>query len=208
MSKPIQFAILILFSSCFAFLSNYLLISDNLYYNSLGEQLSYNQIERLLQQGKKWEWLSYVLLPVITLIKLLLVTSCLSIGIFFANNKFSFKSAFGVALEAEFVFLIPIVLKILWFVFFQKEYVLKDIQLFYPLSALNFFDATYVESWLIYPLQLLNVFELLYWLVLARGIQKLTQKDFTPSFEVVMASYGAGLVLWIAIVMFVTVSYS
>ena len=208
MPKPILFLLLIAVQCLFVFLSNYLLVSDDLYYSSLGEQLSYERIEEMLAQGRKYEWLGYVILPVITLLKLSLVGSCLSIGVFFATNKFSFKSAFGVALVAEFVFLIPTILKILWFAFIQTNYTLKDLQFFYPLSVLNFFDASIIESWLVYPFQLLNVFEVVYWLVLAKGVQKIIQKDFTPSFEIVLASYGAGLVLWVAIVMFITVSYS
>ena len=200
--------LLVIFRGSFLYLLDYLLIFDNLYYSSLGEQLSYERIEEMLAQGKKWEWLSYAVIPVVYSIKLSLIAACLSIGVFFATNKFSFKSAFGVALVAEFVFLIPTILKILWFAFIQTNYTLKDLQFFYPLSVLSFFDASIIESWLVYPFQLLNVFEVVYWLVLAKGVQKIIQKDFTPSFEIVLASYGAGLVLWVAIVMFITVSYS
>lgn len=197
-------------------LSNYLLISDSLYFSSWNEQFSFNQIEDFINYTKKWEWLGYVLLPVMTLIKLTLVASCVSLGLFFVTNKFAFKSAFGVALVAEFIFLLPTLLKLLWFTFIQTDYTLQDLQLFYPLSALNFFDYTQLETWWVYPLQTLNVFELAYWLVLAKGIKELTEDkfieknilDFEQAFVLVLSSYGLGLVLWIATVMFISVSYS
>lgn len=208
MSKLYVFLLLITILSLFVFLSGYLLISDNLYFNTFAEQLTYEQIESLINQGKKWAWVSYAVLPVLTLVKLTLVASCLSIGLYFFTNRFSFKSAFDVVLEAEFVFLIPILLKIIWFALFQTDYSLQDLQFFFPLSALNFFDYTTVQPWLIYPLQLLNLFEILYWVVLAKGISQLIERDFAKSFELVLASYGTGLLLWVAVIMFISVSYS
>lgn len=208
MNRLFRFLFLIGLIFFFAYLGEYLLISDQLFFNSLGEQLSFEQIRSLIDQNKMWSWLNYVILPLVTSVKLLLVASCLGLGLFFESNKINFKQLFGVVLKAEFVFLIPTILKILWFAFVQTNYTLKDLQFFYPLSVLSFFDASTIESWLVYPFQLLNVFEVVYWLVLAKGVQKIIQKDFTLSFEIVLASYGTGLVLWVAIVMFITVSYS
>ena len=121
MSKRLLFLLLIVALSGFIFLSNYLLISETLYFNTFAEQLTYEQIENIINEGKKWEWVSYVILPILTLIKLTLVASCLSIGLFFVTNTFSFKATFRVALTAEFVFLIPPFLKILWFALFQTD---------------------------------------------------------------------------------------
>lgn len=208
MSNNIRFLVLIFIMSGFAFLSNYLLIYEDIYFNSFSEQLTYDQIKEIINQNKNWAWVSYVILPIITLIKITLVASCLSLGLFFVSNRFSFKATFSVALEAEFVFLLPILLRILWFAIFQTDYTLQDLQFFYPLSALNFFDSTQVQPWLIYPLQLFNVVEIIYWVLLARGISQLIERDMGKSLEVVMASYGTGLLLWVAVVMFITVSYS
>ncbi|AEI50722.1 hypothetical protein [Runella slithyformis] len=208
MDKRLLFLLLIAALSGLVFLSNYLFISENLYFNTFAEQLTYEQIENIINQSKQWEWISYAILPILTLIKLTLVTSCLSIGLYFLTNQFSFKLAFGIALDAEFVFLIPSLLKILWFSIIQTDYSLQDLQMFYPLSALHFFDYTNVQPWLIYPLQLLNVFEILYWVLLAKGVSQIIERDFAKSFELVLASYGTGLVLWVTVVMFITVSFT
>lgn len=210
MDTKTRFYVYIIVASLLIFLSNYLLTSDSLYYGNLSEQLTYEQIEGLLQKTRKWEWLSYAILPAIYLVKLSLVATCLSVGMLFVNSQFEFKKMFGVALTAEFVFLIPSILKILWFTLFQTDYTLTDLQLFYPLSALSLFDEAAVQknqAWLVYPLQTLNVFELAYWLLLAKGVSEALNRDFTRSFELVMASYGSALVLWIVTVMFLTVTY-
>jgi hypothetical protein len=208
MSKQIIFVLLIVLEIISLLVSNYILLSENLYFNTFAEQLTYEQIELLINQGKKWEWVSYAILPILTLIKLTLVASCLSIGLYFVTNRFSFKAAFGVALEAEFVFLIPALLKIVWFAIFQTDYSLQDLQFFYPLSALNFFEYSTVQPWLMYPLQLFNVFEIIYWVVLARGVSQIIERDISQSFGIVAASYGTGLLLWVAVVMFITVSFT
>lgn len=208
MNKYLIFLILVCALYGFHFLSETILISDALYFNAFAEQLTYEQIEALISQGKKWVWVSYIIIPTLTLLKLTLVSSCLSIGLYFFTNQFLFKSVFGVVLIAEFIFLMPALLKIIWFSIIQTDYSLQDLRFFYPLSALNFFDYTQVEIWLIYPLQLLNVFELLYWLVLAKGVNQLIERNFVKSFELVLVSYGTGLLLWVAVIMFISVSFS
>ncbi len=172
----------------------------------------------MLANGKKWEWLSYAIIPVFYAVKLCLVACCLSIGTFFINNRFEFKKMWGVALVAEFVFIVPTILKILWFAFIQTDYTLKDLQLFYPLSLLNLFDVGSVEPWLLYPLQVFNVFEVVYWLLLAWGVaaplppegEFVTSQEITfgAGLQLVLVSYGSGLLVWVALVMFLTLSYS
>jgi hypothetical protein len=219
MDKRLLFLLLVGTVVLFGFLNSYVLINEGLYFNNFAEQLSYEQIEEMLAQGKRWEWLGYVFIPIIYLIKLSLVAACLSVGVFVATNRFEFRRLWGVALVAEFVFVVPIIVKILWFTFVQTDYSLKDLQFFYPLSALNFFDYKHLESWWVYPLQTLNVFEVVYWVLLAWGIKSLNQnvepllKETLPtelgtSLEIVLASYGVGLLLWVATVMFISVSYS
>ena len=240
------FVLLVSFFSLFAYLYEYILVDENIYFGFYAEQLTYEQIEDMLANGKKWEWLSYAIIPFFYAIKLCLVAGCLSIGALFVSNRFEFKKMWGAALVAEFVFIVPIILKILWFAFIQTNYTLKDLQLFYPLSLLNLFDVGSVEPWLLYPLQVFNVFEVVYWLLLAWGVaqppppessdrpmgelttsQELVQPlnrfgrpplngtlsndnemTFGAALQLVLVSYGLGLLVWVALVMFLTLSYS
>lgn len=38
---------------------NLLFLSDNLYYQSFGEQFSIERIDEILEFSKKWQWISY-----------------------------------------------------------------------------------------------------------------------------------------------------
>ena len=188
---------------------------EELFYNSLLTKFSTDQIDKVLNFQKKWQWLSYPFIPLLLLIKITLISSVLYIGTFFYSKaKVTFKQLFNAVVKAEFVFLGVGVLKIIWFYFFQTNYTLEDLQYFYPLSALNIVGYQGLESWFIYPLQVLNLFELAYWLLLAYFIGKLafTEKDkgkpMDLGFKIVASSYGSALLLWVVVVMFFTLNYS
>ena len=100
------------------------------------------------------------------------------------------------------MFLLVGIAKIIWFYFFQTNYTLKDIQYFYPLSALNIVDYKGLEPWFIYPFQTLNLFELAYWLILAFYIGKATETNMDNGLKIVASSYGSALLLWVITVMF------
>ena len=197
------------------FLLNSILKVDEVIYLSLQNTLSYNQIKEVLSFQKKWEWLTYAIIPLILLIKTALITSLLYIGTFFYSKaKVTFKQLFNAVVKAEFIFLGVGVLKIIWFYFFQTNYTLEDLQYFYPLSALNIVGYKGLDNWFIYPLQVLNLFELAYWLLLSYFIGKLafTEKDkgkpMDLGFKIVASSYGSALLLWVVVVMFFTLNYS
>lgn len=63
--------------SAFLVAINYLvqsfLITNDVLYQSLGEQLSYERIDQLLVVQQKWAWLGYLILPFLYAIKFFLV---------------------------------------------------------------------------------------------------------------------------------------
>lgn len=210
-----NFILITLLSFFLGILSNSLLKFEILFINSLSEILTQNQIEEYLNFKKKWQLLSYLIIPILLLIKISIIASIIYIGAFFYSKaKVTFKQLFNTVVKAEFIFLSVGVLKIVWFYFFQTSYTLEDLQYFYPLSALNIVGYKGLEAWFIYPLQVLNLFELAYWLLLAYFIGKLafTEKDkgkpMDLGFKIVASSYGSPLLLWVVVVMFFTLNYS
>ncbi len=181
-------------------------ITDDLFFDYLGEQLAYDRIVELLTMSKKWEWIGYVLIPIIYLIKIFFVGCCLAVGVLLANLKVPFRSLLYIAVVSELVFLIAPVIKIFWFGVFFTDYTLQDLQNFSPLSVLSLVGADSIEPFLVYPLSLLNLFELLYWILLALGLASLTKESFKKMFGLVTSSYGLGLLLWVLVVVFLTVS--
>jgi hypothetical protein len=184
----------------------HILVTDELIYYDFDEQLSYERIAEIIQLGKTWEWLSYVIVLIILILRLLFVGICFSIGAFFTNSRGDFKKHLQIAVNADFVLLMPIVFKLIWYGVFQNSYSMDELQTSSVLSLLNLFDPAEVELWLLYPLQLLNLFELTYWCILALQLQKLLNRDFIGSIGFVAVTYGLGLLLWVIFMMFLTVS--
>jgi len=187
---------------------------DKLLYSSLAEKLTTSQLQFFVESQKKWSWVSYVFTPVFLFIKSILIASVLYVGVFFYGKiKITLKQLFEVVVNAEFIFLLVGVVKIIWFYFFQTRFTLDDVQFCYPLSALNIVGYKGLEPWFIYPLQVLNLFELAYWLLLSYFVGKLafTDKDkgkpMDLGFKIVASSYGSALLLWVVVVMFFTLNY-
>lgn len=200
--------VLICINLLFVFLGEHLLIEDSLIYEFLEGKFSYEKIAKIVDSNNKWKWLSYVLLPILLLMKNLFVAFCLTVGCVLGKIKNNFEKFFLIAISAEFIFLIPGVIKLLWFVFFETNYTLQDLQFFSPLSVISLFDPNELDPWLVYPIQLLNVFELLYWLALAWQLQEVLEMPFSESLGFVAKTYGVGLAVWVVVVMFLTVSIS
>ena len=203
-----RYLLLVFSFSLLQFFTEFLLISDDLVFDSLISQLSYERISELVAMSKKWKWISYIFLPILLFIKIIFATICLSIGALMLNIENGFKKFISLTITAEFIFLIPGVIKLLFFYLVKTSYTLQDLQLFSPLSLIGFFNPTELDPWLVYPIQLLNVFELLYWIALAWQMQEVLEKPFAESLGFVAKTYGVGLAVWVVVVMFLTVSIS
>lgn len=190
-------------------ITNIVLDFKGLLYNSLAEKLTNKQIQHFFEFQEKWQWLTYVFVPIMVLIKTSLIASTLYIGTFFFSKiPLTFRHLWAIVISSEFVFLLVPVFKILWFCFFQTNYKLEDIQYFYPFSALNIVGYNDLEPWFVYPFQTLNLFELAYWLVLSYYIGKATQTSMDQGLKIVAYSYGSALLLWVVTIMFFTLNYS
>ncbi|MDZ7900741.1 MAG: hypothetical protein U5N85_22275 [Arcicella sp.] len=185
-----------------------ILYLDKLYFDSLLNQMSYEKIQELSNESKKWAWLGYAIIPLIYLIKFSLVSTCLYIGAFFMNKRLKFSELFLVAIKAETVFIFLSLFKIIWFSIFKTDYTYLDFATFSPMSLLSIVGMESVDKIWHYPLQVFSLFELIYWFVLAFGVKELLEKDLAPSFKLVLSSYGLGLLSWIVVIMFITATLS
>lgn len=186
----------------------YLLNTNELLYNSLLEKLGREQVNDVINLQQKWKWVGYLLIPIYLFFKCLIISSVLYTGVFLFNKEMEFKRILNLTLNAEFIFLLIPIFKIIWFYFFQVNYTLEDIQYIYPISAINITGYKCLEPWLIYPLQTLNLFEVAYIIYLAYQIGALTKTNADTGLKIVAYSYVPALLLWVTVVMFFTLNYS
>ena len=199
---------LLLLNAFLAYLAQDILNVRSLLASSLSEQLTATQVENLLNVQQKWQWVGFGVIPLMLLIKMSVTALALSIACMLTDRQVPYKRFFVIVAEAEIIFLLVPIYKIVWFYFFQPQYTLEDIQFFYPLSLLNLTDYKQVAQWYVYPLQLANLFEVGYWLLLTYLLGKVLKISFKERFYFVASSYGVLLLLWVVVVMFFTLNYS
>ncbi|MBX3240804.1 MAG: hypothetical protein KIT80_23065 [Chitinophagaceae bacterium] len=206
--NKLLFLLLVLFTVSLGYLMKELLDTDKLVYTFLLERVSVDQFDEMMSRKKSMNWLGLVITPALLFVKISIMSAVLWTGCFFFDKRISYKSLFNIAVKAEFIFLLVIIVKIIWFYFFFTEYSFEDIQYFYPLSVLNIVGYERLEPWYIYPLQVLNLFEFIYWMLLIYLLAKELNIKPDKVFNIVAGSYGVGLLIWVIAVMFFTINFS
>ena len=148
--------------------------------------------------------LQYLSIPVVYLIKLLIISFVIWVGCFMFGYKVSYGQVWQVAVISEAIFIIPELLKILWFLFVDSDPTLTDIRTFYPLSLINLVDAYELDKRWLYPLKALNIFEIAYWFVLMEGIHTKARKKRKIANAIVLSSYSLFFIFWL---IFYTIVY-
>jgi hypothetical protein len=185
---------------------NYLLVDDNLIFNEYSSQLSYERIKEILELNEKYKYISFLLIPLIYIVKFSVIAIILAIGFFFLKDRLELEKIFKVVIVCELIFLTPIVIKIIWFLFIDTNYTLGDLKAFSPISLINFFDLNKLEKWMRYPISLINIFELIYCFTLTLNLKNTLNISMKNASLVVLFSYGTGLLLWVVFITFLSLN--
>jgi hypothetical protein len=141
--------------------------------------------------------LKYLSIPFVYLWKFTVIAFVIWVGCFMFGYKVTYSQCWGVVIGAEFIFLVPEVLKILWFMVIETDPTYDDIRSFYPLSLMHFIDYDSLNKRYAYPLRALNIFEVLYWIQLVNGIHFYANKDRKYVWIIVSCSYILLFMLWL-----------
>lgn len=125
--RLILFLIVCLVLFIITFLIKRILLTEDLVYNLYSEQLTQEIIDQILKSQQKWEWVGYLVIPLVVLLRSSLVAICLSVGMFFYNmeHTIKFKHFFKIALVGEFVLVLVGFFKLGYFYFIKTDYTLK-----------------------------------------------------------------------------------
>ena len=201
-STKILFCLLCTCAIILNFVVQEFLFTEEIYYNELGEQASYEQIAKMVTSIHRYGWVVYLAIPVVYLVQFVLISSCIYTGavVFYNESRIRFSDIFRFVVKSEFVFLIPSVIYILWFALFDKNYTLADLQSFFPLSLQNIVELDTSNDWMGYVLQTLNFFEVIYIITLAFCLTQVSKQLFEQNLKLILCSYGLGLILWVLVV--------
>jgi hypothetical protein len=144
--------------------------------------------------------LQFVSIPLIYLWKFTVIGFVLWVGCFLFGYRITFSQCWSVAIVAEFIFIVPELLKIGWFLFVRTDPTIPEIRALYPLSLMHFFDYRTLPKPYAYPLRALSVFEVLYVLILVRGVNHFSfkaHKQSNATWWIVSCSYVLIFLLWL-----------
>lgn len=150
--------------------------------------------------------LQFLSIPFIYLWKFTVIGFVLWVGCFLFGYRITLIQCWGVVMVAEFIFIIPELLKISWFLFIKTDPTIPEIRAFYPFSLMNFFDHESIGKQYAYPLRALSIFEVLYILILVRGVNHFAfkaHKQNKATWWIVSSSYILVFFLWLVFYMIV-----
>jgi len=197
-----------LYSIAYIFLTfcvNYILLDDKLFYKSYNEILGADSITQMISQQRFFQKIGYGIIPLILLLRAFYTAICLNIGGYITEGNIKFNQYFNIAIKADIIFLVELIIKINYFSLFEANS-LKEINI-HLFSILQYIGVDKIDHWLSYPVGTLNIFELIYWILLALLLTDYTKKSFRNSLGFVAKTYGIGLLLWTVFVMFVVLNF-
>ena len=74
-------------------LSSYVLNLDKMFIHSLSEQLTFEQIQKILSIREKWQWVQYALVPLFIGVRVAIVSLLLDVGCLFFNEEIPWYKA-------------------------------------------------------------------------------------------------------------------
>lgn len=141
--------------------------------------------------------IKFVSIPFIYLWKFTVIAFVIWVGCFMFGYRVTYGQCWGVVIGAEYIFLVPEILKILWFMIVETDPTYNDISGFYPLSLMHFVNFETLDKRWAYPLRALNIFEVLYWFLLVEGIHHYARKEKKYVWIIVACSYILIFFLWL-----------
>jgi hypothetical protein len=201
------FLLLCLAYWCILFFSDQLIFTESFYRDYYG-QFSVGSIESVLDFQSRFWWIGYAFQPVVVLSKALFLVFCVSVGAFIIDVKFQAQSLLKIGIISDAVF----VMSSLWVainIYLNIETInFQSLLNINSLSLLSYLGTENVVPWLHYPLQTLNLFEVAYVLCISWLLSKQWKPNFVESLNIVIPSYGIGLLIWMVLVVFLTLQVS
>jgi|GEM_PF-956533 len=203
------FGVIFLSYSLIAWISQEFIYNEFIYYRSYSENFSHGTIESILGIQERFKWMSYVLIPVTLTLKFLFTSLCISIGKMFSEAELEFKIVFKSVTLAEIIFIIAQVIFMIILYLNLDDITLQNASGYFPLSALSLIGIDNINAqWAIYPLQTANLFEVFYVIAIAYLLSRKWKHDFFETINIVIPSYGVGLLLWVTLVAFLALQVS
>jgi hypothetical protein len=158
-----------------------------------------------LETYNKYRWISFALIPLIVIIRVMYSATCLYIGNILSDSHIEygksrkFTEYFNITLKSEIVFITYIFIAFILYSWLDIENG-KEAMKYTSLAAL--FDADIMENWIMIFFKAMNIFELSYWFLMAKLLSQVHECNYWTSFKYVLTTYIPGFLIYIVAIMF------
>jgi len=196
--------VLVIYAVITFFAENWI-FTEEYYYQNLSSQLPGIAVEELLESRQQFWWLAYLSQVIVLLFKVFFAVLCIFIGAVLSDLKSSFHELFRSVIIAETVFIIAQLIYLYNLYNHRSVITFENIIDYYPLSMLKLLGADTVATWLYYPLQTINLFEFVFILFVSWLLAREWRTGTIETINIVLPSYGIGLLIWMVLVVFLTI---
>jgi len=168
---------------------NEFILTGEYYHNALGSQLSYDQVESMMQEMKRMVWIDYIIAILSYLLQIFVISAVVYLVIILNEKKASYADIAYIVSESFTIFLFPILIKVFFFSFSTSSISPDDLRYFSFGSVLNFFDMDSIENWLKVILKSINIWEAIFMGLLAIQLKKYFDNDFKKAMGSIPRSY-------------------
>ncbi|WP_316749264.1 YIP1 family protein [Pedobacter gandavensis] len=184
------------------FLDIYVLTEDKLRLSMEGK---YEEkiIDYAVQSHKKQWIVTLIQVPILTIITIVIESIALYIACQFLEIKKRFNQFMVVVTVANFVFIIPALVKLIYFMFRDATYSIKDVNNFSVGSLANLFQQEVNTP--VYPvLKSINIFQAFFIWLLCIGMSYILDNDKIKAKKVVFSGYVTLFFLYLIVIYLVT----
>ncbi|NIG54892.1 hypothetical protein [Chitinophaga sp. Cy-1792] len=204
-NRYFYFGMICFVAMLYALLINIYYLNYDIIHQTYITQLSDDNVAAVLETSKRWAWISLLFLPLVIISRVLYTAVCLSIGGILKSDEAAFMKYFNISLKAEAVFALMLLTKLFIFGCIRMPADLIELNII-PFSLYDLLKQHHLEKWQLYPLQTINIWEVFYALLLAKLLSYNNSKPFLSNLLFVCCTYGVGLLIWLLIIVFFTVS--
>lgn len=154
-------------------------------------------------EGILWDGL-FILLEIALVVPLIAAMLLLGFVLQGGDSGTEFASLVKITMLSYFIFLLPDVISLAWFLFIQPEFRLQDLINFNPLSILNLFPSTELPGWLYTLLRPLNLFEAGFVLSLSYGLHITFELSWSLAIKRVLLFYIGSLYTWKIVLLYIS----
>ena len=193
----------------FALLSKQFLYTDQLYFYTLSEQFTSEQINKILSyQNATWKQvLGYCLIPLFIIIRVLYTSLCLFIGNLVNETNWNYKTIYTLSLKSDIAFTLSQICNFYYYAISDNYKTVEDLGI-NCCSLLKVVGMESIPNWLIFAFNSINIFELIYVILLVLFIKICFKITYIKSIVFVLLTYCIGNYLFVTGLTFLYLNFS